>query len=243
MGALRTWPTRSTSGTTWPVDLGSDPVSVGLPGGDFGAQDVDGIDAAVEALADHHADFDLGDVQPTAVLGGIDELEAVPQRLGPGRVEGLVERAGAVGVEVVHHQRDSGGVGILPGDVFQETGPVGLGPALGDLGQTPPGQRFGRHEHVAGAAASVLVVFADLPSRGRRDGRPCLGDQLPRRLVHAHHREARVVRTPIDVEHPLHVRREVGVALRRNHPADAAPRFESVFFSTRRTVSCDTLSI
>ena len=77
-----------------PVDLGSDPVSGGLPSADFGSQGVDGVDAAVEALADRHAEFDLGDVQPTAVLGGVDELEAVPQRLGPCRVEGLVEGSG-----------------------------------------------------------------------------------------------------------------------------------------------------
>ena len=34
-----------------PVDLRSDSVSGRLPGGDFGAQGVDGIDAAIEALA------------------------------------------------------------------------------------------------------------------------------------------------------------------------------------------------
>ena len=43
-------------------------------------------------------------------VGVVDELEAIPERLGLGGFEGLVERAGAVRVEVVHHQRDPGGV-------------------------------------------------------------------------------------------------------------------------------------
>ena len=51
-----------------------------------------GVDAAVEALADHDVEFDLGGIQPTAVLGGMDELEAIPERLGLGGFEGLVER-------------------------------------------------------------------------------------------------------------------------------------------------------
>ena len=226
-----------------PVDLGLYPVSGRLPGGDFGAQGVDGVDAAVQALADHDVEFDLGDIQPTAVLGGKDKLEAVPKRLGPGRFEGFVERAGAVGVEVVHHQGDACGVGIASGDVVEEARPVLLGPALGHLGQAPSGQRFGRHEHGAGAAASILVVLAGLPSRRRRDRCARLADQLPRRLVHADDGEVRIVRTPINVEHLLHPRREVGIALRRDHPADAPPRFEGVFFNIRRTVSCETLSI
>ena len=46
------------------------------------SEGVDGIDAAIEALADHDVEFDLGDVQPAAVLGGMDELEAIPERLG-----------------------------------------------------------------------------------------------------------------------------------------------------------------
>ena len=53
-----------------------------LPSRDLVAQDLEGGDAAVEALTDHDAELDLGDVEPTAVLGRVDELEAVPQGLG-----------------------------------------------------------------------------------------------------------------------------------------------------------------
>ena len=56
-----------------PVDLGLDAVSGRLPSRDLVAQDLEGGDAAVEALTDHDAELDLGDVEPTAVLGrGVD---------------------------------------------------------------------------------------------------------------------------------------------------------------------------
>jgi len=51
-----------------------DPVSRRLPSGDFGARGFNGVDAAVEALADHDVEFDLGHVQPTAALGGESDL-------------------------------------------------------------------------------------------------------------------------------------------------------------------------
>ena len=77
-------------------------------------------------MTDHDAELDLGDVEPTAVLGGVDELEAVPQRLGLGWRKGLVQGAGAVGVQVVHHQCDSLGAAVALGDVVEEVRPVSL---------------------------------------------------------------------------------------------------------------------
>ena len=65
------------------------------------AHGIDVGDASAQALAHHHVDFDLGHVQPAAVLGRVHEIEAIPQRLGPLGREGLVQRDGAVGVEVV----------------------------------------------------------------------------------------------------------------------------------------------
>ena len=152
-----------------PVDLGLDAVSGRLPSRDLVAQDPEGGDAAVEALTDHDAELDLGDVEPTAVLGRVDELEAVPQGLGHGRRKGLVEGAGAVGVQVVHHQCDSLGAGVALGDVVEEVRPVSFGSACRHLGHAPPGQGFRRHEHVTASAASVLVVFARGPTRRRRE--------------------------------------------------------------------------
>ena len=86
-----------------PIHLGPEAVAGGLPSGDLTAQNVDAIDASVQALADHDVEVDLGDVQPTAVLRGEEELEANPQGLGLRRREGFVECAGAVGAQIVHH--------------------------------------------------------------------------------------------------------------------------------------------
>ena len=115
------------------------------------------------------------------------------------------------------------GAGVALGDVVEEVRPVGFGSARRHLGHAPPGQGFGRHEHIAASAASVLVVFARRLTRCRRNRFARLTDQLPGRLVHAHHRKGRIVGTPVDVENLLHRRREVRVALWGNHPADPPP--------------------
>ena len=47
--------------------------------------------------------FDFGDIQPTAVFGGVDELEAVPQGLGPVRWKGLVEGTRPMSGGIIHH--------------------------------------------------------------------------------------------------------------------------------------------
>jgi hypothetical protein len=78
---------------------------------------------------------------------GVDELEAVPERLGLLRREGLVERSRGVAVEVVHDQGDALGIGVLLAYVLQEVGPVDLGPAVGDAGIAFAGQGFAGQEH------------------------------------------------------------------------------------------------
>ena len=194
-------------------------------------------------LADQDVEFDLGHVQPTAVLGCVDELETVPERLGLVRREGLVERPGSMRVEIVHHQGDPGGVLVAYGDVAQELCPVDLGLALGHLGHALAGEGFCGHEDVACPAACVLVVVSRRLSGTPGDRHPRLADQLPGRLVHADDGEGRIVGTSIDIENLLHGGGEVGVALRRNHPPDPLPWLECVFLRICRTVSCDTASM
>ena len=53
-----------------------------LPGSHFGPDLVESVDPAVQALLDEDVEFDLGHVEPTAVLRGIDEFETMPQRFG-----------------------------------------------------------------------------------------------------------------------------------------------------------------
>lgn len=231
------------AGGELPVDFGLKFVALGLPGVDFAGEFVLVVDAAVEALAGEDVEFDFGDVQPAAVLGGVDELEAVPQGLGLLRGEGRVERSGRVAVEVVHDQGDGLGVGVLLADVLQEVGPVKFGPALGHPGVAPAGERFAGHEHHAGAAPLVLVIEALRAPGASWQGLARLANQLPGGLVHAHDRRRGIVGAAVNVEDPLHVGDELRVGGRRDHPPDLLPRLELVFFSPRRTVSCDTLSM
>src|SRR5712691_12461769 len=72
----------SAVGGELPVDLGVDLIAAGLPSADLAAQGFDLVDTAVQALGNHHVEFDLGHVEPTAVLGRVDELEPIPQCLG-----------------------------------------------------------------------------------------------------------------------------------------------------------------
>src|SRR3954447_2204463 len=74
-----------------PVDLSLVGVGGGLPGGEFGVEDVPVGDAAVEALSGQGGQFDLGDVEPGPVLGGVVDLESLGQGERLGRVERLIQ--------------------------------------------------------------------------------------------------------------------------------------------------------
>lgn len=82
----------------------------------------------------------------------------------------------------------------------------------------------------------VRPVIKEKPDPERPDGKPA-------RLVHAHHRESGIVGAPVYIQYLLHRGDKLGVPLGRNHPTDPPPRFEFVFFRTRRTVSWDTASM
>ena len=92
-------------------------VAASLPGSDFASHRLDAVDAPAQALSHHDVDLDLSNVQPAAVLGGVDELEAIPQRLGLLGGKRLVQRAQRVRVQVVHDQRNTLRIGVACGDV------------------------------------------------------------------------------------------------------------------------------
>ena len=52
-----------------------------LPGGEFGVEHVEVVDAPVEALAGQGGQLDLGDVEPGAVLGRVVDLQAFGQAI------------------------------------------------------------------------------------------------------------------------------------------------------------------
>lgn len=120
-----------------PVDLTLGGVRGLLSGGEFDVEHGEVVDTAVEALAGECGQFDLGDGEPGAVFGGVVDLQALGQCERGGWVEGFVEGRDGVGVEVVHHQHDLLGFGVV--DVEEPLdlpSPVDLGPA--GLGVHPP---------------------------------------------------------------------------------------------------------
>src|SRR6266540_2214415 len=128
------------------------------------------------------------------MLGCVMNLQLLGQAPGLSRRERLVERGGAMGVKLVHHQDDPLRFRVLDIDqVLDGVRPIDARAAVGNLDPAPPGQRLEEHEQVADALALVLEVIA-LDLTGARWQRPaCLTDQLLRGLIHADQRPLRVV--------------------------------------------------
>lgn len=64
-------------------------------------------DATIQTLATQSAEFNLGHVEPTAMLGGVMELKAIRKAVGFLGFEGLVEGSRRVGIEIVeNHDND-----------------------------------------------------------------------------------------------------------------------------------------
>ncbi len=74
-----------------PIDLTLLGVGRVLPSGELGVQDVEVIDASVEALPGQRGELDLGDVEPGPVFGGVMDLEPLGQRERLGGLESLVK--------------------------------------------------------------------------------------------------------------------------------------------------------
>jgi hypothetical protein len=92
------------------------------------------------------------------VLRGVVDLQPIRQALGIGRREGLVERAGTVGVEVVHDQDDPLGLRVVHvHQLLDDVCPVELGPPLGDRGVSPAAERLAPEEQVRRPVPLVLV--------------------------------------------------------------------------------------
>ena len=74
-----------------PVDSALVGVGGVLPGGEFGVEGVEVVDAAVEALPGQCGQFDFGDVEPGSVFGGVVDLQALGEGEGFVGGEGFVE--------------------------------------------------------------------------------------------------------------------------------------------------------
>ena len=89
-----------------------------FPCGDFADEALGVVDSTIQALAAKHADLDLDHVEPTGMLGGVVELDAAQNSPSFGWRESFVKRAGRVGRQVILHDPDALGVGIMDIDEF-----------------------------------------------------------------------------------------------------------------------------
>ncbi|KRR19207.1 hypothetical protein CQ13_34150 [Bradyrhizobium retamae] len=119
------------------------------------------VDAAAETLALQHADLALDHVEPTGVFRGVVEFEATQDATGLGGRKCLIQRAGGVDRQIVLHDTDTGGIGIMDVDEFTHAvGVVHGGAAVCYLDVAPAAMRIEGDEEIDGAVAAVLIIVA-----------------------------------------------------------------------------------
>src|SRR4030095_15699209 len=103
--------------------------------------------AGCDALACELTEFILSDVQPTAMLRRVAELEASNQGASPLGGKRFIKCALGVGVKVVTHQDHlaAGSVAALQQSRHFDS-PIAIRFSFADGDFTPAGQRFGEHE-------------------------------------------------------------------------------------------------
>lgn len=102
---------------------------------------------------------------------------------------------------------------------------------------TPCGQWFGEHENVCDSGTSVFVVDSLRMVGCGRNGSSNFLDQLHGLLVHAQNGNVGIERSRINGQNVFHVRGELGIGFRRDHPvSDATAGVHLVFFSVRQIV-------
>src|SRR6266849_3301112 len=76
------------------------------------AQNVHTLHPARQAASGKDSDLDFCHVKPTAMFGGVMELDALQDSACFGRLEGFVEGSGRVGIEIVLHDAHVFGMGV-----------------------------------------------------------------------------------------------------------------------------------
>ena len=121
----------------------------------------------------------LSHVQPTAVYWSVVELQALGDAPCFGWLEGIVQRAELVSVEIVQHQPYRLCVRVClvnqPPHLMSEVHSSAL---LGHLDMSPASFRLTEHEQVSGAVPLVLVVISFNPTRLGPDGRSLIGHHV-----------------------------------------------------------------
>jgi hypothetical protein len=152
-----------------------------FPCGDFIDEALWIVDPAVQTLAAEYTDLDLDHIEPAGVLWGVVELQAAQNSPGFGGRECLIEGAGRVGRQVVLHNPDVLGIGVMDiGEFAHALGVVFCRPPLSDLDLAPRPMHVDADEEIDSAVAAVLVIVTFELTRLGRDRLAYLADQLDR---------------------------------------------------------------
>src|SRR5215211_64216 len=225
-----------------PVDRGRARVALLFPGGDRRLHGHHRGQPAVQTLGGQDAQLDFDQIEPTAVFGSVMKLDSAREPVSLLRTEGGIERGGGMGVEVVDHQPNGFGGGIV--DVRQFPDPAGevAGGALrADPDVAPTAVAVDGHRHAAGSTAGIFVIDPAAATGSGREGRRHLGPQRTRALIEADHRATRIGGFGIQIEDGFHAPDE-GRGQFGDAPLLALPGLEVVFLSVRRTVSSEMRS-
>ncbi len=168
-------------------------------------------------------------------------FEAAQDARGLGGREGLIQRPRLMDRQIVLHDTDAGGVGIM--DVEEITDAVGVvhgGAAVGDLEVAPAPMSIEGDEEIGGAVAAILVIVGLALSRLGRDRLAHLADQLDGILVETDQRPGGILRLGVEVEHVLHAG-NYSPSTWGMHHMSLRHGLRSFSASRRRTVSPDRL--
>ncbi|MBA7556130.1 hypothetical protein ES705_48828 [subsurface metagenome] len=120
---------------------------------------------------------------------------------------------------------------------FDEVSPLCFCLSFRNLYKTFSGQRLISHKNITHTTTFIFIIMTCKLSRKCLYRLACLFNQLFGRFIHAHNRESRIIRPFIYIQHLLHIDYKTAVLIRRNYPTFFSPRFNFVFFKTRRMVS------
>src|SRR5215472_13288663 len=163
----------SLSASKVPLDRNAGMIHATTPSPDFSPERCSIPDPALaQALPRKQTDGDLGLVQPASRL----LAKAFDHCLASMRVQ------------IVQHQMDGVGLGIVDGDIQQVVGKFSRRAVPRHLGKVPSGFRLHPAEHVDRAAALVFTVSASHSPRPHGLGRANFLVQHHRLLIHTNHR-------------------------------------------------------
>src|SRR3989337_2760771 len=190
-------------------------------------------DPSVQTLPTQNTQVDLGHIEPTAVLGRVVNLQLVGKALGLGWRKRFIQRAWAMGVELIHHQDDLLRLRVLHvHEVLNALCPLHPPPPVANVELPTPYQRLIEQEQVTGPIAHIFGIVALGLTRTRRQWCTYLAHQLFAHLVHTDQRSLRIVGPCVDIQHILHMVDKLRIGLGRNAPLSLLPRLQFVFLES-----------